>query len=103
MKDLATIFEKPFMLTGEQGDPRDIDFTIYTQEKVTRNPDDTPAMKEYFMNYNAETGVFSNLAVRCTYTYETDPVEIRTEDIEWYFKDGAVGTTRQLVQVHESA
>ena len=102
MSNTIELFEKPFMLTGENIDPRNIDFTFYTQEKVTRNPDDTPAMKEYYMNYDINTDTFSNLAVRCTYTYETTPTNRRIEDIEWFFDDGTVGTTRQLVQVHET-
>ncbi len=89
------------MLTGENYDPKNIDFTFYTQEKVTSNPDDTPALKEYFMNYDIGTDTFSNLAVRCTYTYETTPVIRRIEDIEWFFIDNTVGTTRQLVRVDE--
>jgi hypothetical protein len=102
MSPTVELFEKPFMLTGENIDPKNMDFTFYTQEKVVRNPDGTPALKEYYMNYNPGTGVFSDLAVRCTYTYQTQPVETRTEDIEWFFEDGMVGTTRQLVQVLES-
>jgi hypothetical protein len=100
MKELAEVFEKDFILTGERGDPRDIDFTFYTQEKVTKNPDETPAVKEYYMNYDSGTGEFSDLAVRCTYTYDTDP-ETRIEDIEWFYEDGTLGATRQLVQVHQ--
>lgn len=101
MNKVIDLFEQPFMLTGENEDPRNLDFTFYTQEKVTSNPDTTPAMKEYYMNYNAGTGVFSDLAVKCTYTYETTPVDRRIEDIEWYFENGTVGTTRQLVRVSE--
>lgn len=96
------IYEKEFMLTGENIDPKSLDFTFYTQEKVIWNPNSTPAVKEYYMNFNSQTGEFSNLAVRCTYTYETQPVPSRTEDIEWFFEDGSVGTTRQLVQVNET-
>lgn len=89
------------MLTGENIDPRNMDFTFYSQEKVIKNPDGTPALKDYYMNYDSGTGQFSELAVRCTYTYQTEP-DTRTEDIEWFFEDGTVGTTRQLVQVLET-
>lgn len=98
MKETTEIFDKVFVLTGATYDPKDLDFTFYTQEKVIKNPDDTPAFKEYYMSYDPGTGIFSDLAVRCTYTYETTPVEKRIEDIEWYFEDGNVGTTRQIVQ-----
>ncbi len=101
MNNTVELYAKSFMLTGENLDPKNLDFTFYTQEKVTINPDETPAMKEYYMNYNSGTETFSDLAVRCTYTYQTTPVEIRTEDIEWFFTDGTVGTTRQLVRVLE--
>ncbi len=99
MRNSLELFVKPFMLTGENADPRDIDFTFYTHEKIVWNPDDTPATKEYYMNYDAQSGELSGLAVKCTYTYESSLVETRTEDIEWYFEDGETGTTRQLVQV----
>lgn len=101
MNSTVELYPKSFMLTGENFDPKNLDFTFYTQEKVTLNPDTTPAMKEYYMNYDVNTGVFSNLAVKCTYTYETTPVDRRIEDIEWFFQDGTVGTTRQLVRVNE--
>lgn len=101
MNKIIDLYEKNFMLTGENEDPRNLDFTFYTQEKVTSNPDDTPAMKEYFLNYDINTGVFSDLAVRCTYTYETTPVVRRIEDIEWFFEDNTVGVTKQLVRVDE--
>lgn len=90
------------MLTGEHTDPKNLDFTFYTQEKVVMNPDDTAAAKEYYMNYDSATAEFSDLAVRCTYTYESGSAETRTEVIEWFFEDGTVGTTRQLVQVYET-
>lgn len=101
MNNTIELFEKAFMLTGQNIDPRSIDFTFYTQERVTRNPDDTPAMKEYFMNYDLGTDTFSNLAVRCTYTYETSPTIRRIEDIEWFFEDNMLGITKQLVRVDE--
>ena len=101
MNKIIDLFEKPFMLTGENEDPRDIDFTFYTQEKVTSNPDETPAMKEYYINYDIVTDTFSDLAVRCTYTYETSPVSRRIEDIEWFFEDDTLGVTKQLVRVDE--
>jgi hypothetical protein len=101
MNKVIDLYEKNFMLTGENQDPRNLDFTFYTQEKVTYNPDDTPSMKEYYLNYDVNTGVFSDLAVKCTYSYETTPVDRRIEDIEWYFEDNSVGVTRQLVRVNE--
>ena len=101
MNKVIELYEKNFMLTGENEDPKTIDFTFYTQEKITNNPDSTPAMKEYYMSYDPQTHIFSDLAVKCTYTYETSPVVRRIEDIEWYFEDGNVGTTRQLVTVNE--
>jgi hypothetical protein len=101
MNKVIDLYEKDFMLTGENEDPRNIDFTFYTQEKVTIHPDETPAVKEYYMNYNVSTDTFSDLAVRCTYMYESTPVERRIEDIEWFFDDGTLGVTRQLVRVLE--
>lgn len=102
MSRTIELFEKSFMLTGENIDPKNMDFTFYTQEKMVKNPDDTPALKEYYMDYDSGTGEFSDLAVRCTYSYASEPLETRTEDIEWFFEDGTVGTTRQLVQVLET-
>ena len=101
MTKVIDLFAKSFMLTGQNEDPRDLDFTFYTQEKVTSNPDETPALKEYYMNYDINTDTFSDLAVRCTYTYETTPIVRRIEDIEWFFEDDSVGVTRQLVRVDE--
>lgn len=101
MSNTIELFEKAFMLTGQNIDPRNIDFTFYTQEKVTSNPDQTPAMKEYYMSYDIGTDTFSDLAVRCTYTYETTPIIRRIEDIEWFFDDDTLGVTKQLVRVQE--
>lgn len=101
MKEVTEIYTHSFMLTGDTYDPKDLDFTFYTNVRITSNPDETPAMKEYFMNYDSATDTFSNLAVRCTYTYETTPVTKTTEDIVWFLEDGSEGTTRQLVQVQE--
>lgn len=91
------------MLTGGNEDPRDLDFTFYTHEKVISNPDGTPDQKEYYMNYDAGTNEFSDLAVHCsyTYTYDSGVLTKRVEDIEWYFTDESVGVNRQLVQVFE--
>jgi hypothetical protein len=101
MNNTTELFAKAFMLTGQNIDPRHLDFTFYAQEKITWNPDNTPASKEYYMSYDAEAGAFSDLAVKCTYSYETSPAAVRTENIEWYFEDGEVGITRQLVQVQQ--
>lgn len=104
MKELAQAYQKAFMLTGERGDPTDIDFTFYAHEKVTNNEDGTPALKEYYMNYNSGSDSFSDLAVQCTYTYTYDSggaITRRVEDIDWFFIDGSVGESHQLVQVIE--
>ena len=96
---MIEVFEQPFMLTGENVDPRNIDFTFHTQLKVTLNGDQQPVLKEYYMNYDPETGIFSNLAVRSTFTYETQPIARRIEDIEWFTTVGEVAATKQLVKV----
>ncbi|HEU4717467.1 MAG TPA: hypothetical protein VFU15_06530 [Bacteroidia bacterium] len=103
MKDITEIFGTNFMLTGDNIDPRDLDFTFYTHEKITNNPDGTPQMKQYYMNYDEGTDTFSDLAVECdyTYTYDAGVLTKRVEDINWYFVDGTtVGVTRQLIQVY---
>lgn len=103
MKEKTEIFEQNFMLTNESTDPRDIDFTFYSHEKITSNPDGTVALKQYYMIYDEGSNTFSDLAVDCTYTYTYDGATLtkRVEDINWYFVDGEVGTTRQLIQVFE--
>lgn len=105
MKNIVELFEKQFMLTGSNTDPKDLDFTFYTQEKITFNQDGTPAVKRYFMNYDQATGVFSNLAVRCVYTYTYNGQGVltkRVEDIDWYFEDDTIGTSRKVRQVYET-
>ncbi|HET6990058.1 MAG TPA: hypothetical protein VFJ43_01990 [Bacteroidia bacterium] len=102
MKKVIELFENDFVLTGDCADPRDLDFTFYAHEKLTSNSDGTPALKQYYMNYDSGTNAFSNLAVDCTYTYTLDgsgDVIKCVEDINWYFTDGTVGATRELVQV----
>ncbi len=103
MKEATIIYPQAFMLTGMYNDPRDLDFTFYAHEKVTSNSDGTPAEKQYYMNYDAGTNTFSNLAVDCNYTYTLDGsgnVLKCVEDIDWYFEDGTtIGVSRELIQV----
>jgi hypothetical protein len=103
MKTMIELFEKTFMLNGENEDPRDVDFTFYTHEKIISNPDGTPSEKQYFMTYDPGTDAFSNLAVYCnyTYTYDSGVLIKRVEDIDWFFSDGTVGVSKQLIQVFE--
>lgn len=104
MKTIIETYIKAFMLTGQHADPRDLDFTFYTHEKVTYNPEARPSLKEYYMNYDENTDTFSDLAVQCVYTYTLDGqgnVTKRVEDISWFFDDNSVGVTRQLIQVNE--
>lgn len=102
-KEITTIYEKPFMLTSQFEDPRDLDFTFYTHLRLTTDTEGNPTMKEYFMTYNPAGNTFSDLAVRCTYTntVEGGIITKTVEDIEWFFTDGEVGETRQLVSVFE--
>jgi hypothetical protein len=102
MPKVIEIYSKNFMLTGENYDPRDLDFTFYTQEKITLNPEGNPSMKEYYMNYDAGTGTFSDLAVQCTFTYIYDGATLirREENIDWYFTDGTIGANRQLTHTY---
>ena len=102
MSDIQ-LFEQDFMLTGNNADPRDLDFTFYTHEKIISNSDGTPSQKLYYKNYDSETNTFSELAVQCTYyyTYDSGVLIKRVEDIDWYFVDDTVGVTRELVQVFE--
>jgi hypothetical protein len=107
MTPTIELFAKVFLLTGESADPRDKDFTFYTHEKIISNKDGTPGVKEYYLNYDPENDVFSDLAVQCdyTYTYDADGTTLlkRVEDIEWFFTDGEVGATRQITRVFETA
>jgi hypothetical protein len=97
------LFEHNFMLTGDNADPRDLDFRFYVYERIIRNPDGTPAQKQYYRNYDSASDTFSNLAVQSNYTYVYDSQMLRKriEDISWFLEDGEIGVTRQLVQVFQ--
>lgn len=100
MRGTLELFTKAFMLTGQDTDPKDLDFSFYAHERVTLNADGDPVLREFYMQYDMQTGIFSDLAVKVTYTYQGP---VRIEDIEWYFEDGEVGTTRQLIQVKQQS
>jgi hypothetical protein len=99
MSKTTELFSNRFMLTGEQSDPRDLDFSLFTHEEVINNPGGDPDAKNYYMDYNLENDTFIDLAVKCRFSYITQPVLRRIETIEWYFEDGTIGATRTLVQV----
>ena len=98
MTRTTELFERPFMLTGEQTDPRDRVFATMTHELLVSNSDGTPAVKSYFMVYDPNGNRFNSLAVRCTYSYEQQPAR-RLEVTEWFYDDGTIGATRELYQV----
>lgn len=102
MKNVIEIFDQDFVLTGENTDPRDLNFTFLPNVKVFYNQDGTVAAREYYMTYDPGTGVFTDLAIRSVYNYFYDGTLLtsRTEDIEWFLADGQPGATRQLTEVY---
>lgn len=105
MRTVTEIFERAFVLTGDNVDPKNLDFTFYTSEIIISNQDGTPAVKQYYLNYDPVGGVFRDLAVQSTftYTYNADGILVmRVEDIQWFFDNGDVGTTRQATQVYQT-
>ena len=105
MKNVIEIFDQDFVLTGENTDPRDLNFTFLTHVKITYNLDGTEATREYYMSYDPGTGEFADLAIRSVfnYFYEGTVLASRTEDVEWYLDNGQPGATRQLTEVYIQA
>lgn len=89
------------MLSGETTDPRDLDYARYTHQKITSNPDGTPSLIEYYLDYAVGTNSFNRLAVRAQFTYETVPVVRTTENIEWFYENGSPGVAVERVKVYE--
>ena len=103
-KKPSMFFEQKFMLTGTNTDPRDLDFTINTQQKVINSRDGVLSEKHYYMNYDFKTETFTDLAVSCFYSYSTMVVEAakREEVIQWFFADGSLGVKKLVVQILET-
>ncbi len=103
-KEPVIFFDKDFMLTGMNTDPRGLDFTISTQEHVINSRDGVLSEKHYYMNYDLITETFTDLAVSCFYTYSTVPGEAakREEVIQWFFDDGSLGVKKLVVQILET-
>lgn len=102
MNKIKVLYEKNFRLTGESSDISDINFKFHTYMRETLDASGNPALREFFMSYNATTETFSDLAVKCTYTYTMNAENVITrsvENIEWYFEDGTLGTTKQMIKV----
>jgi|GEM_PF-5163872 len=99
----TSLYEKQFMLTGENIDPTPLDFTFYTQRKVINDPADRPIIKEYYMSYDSQAGIFSDLAVKRSFEYTLQDGEVirRDETTEWFYTDGSVGITKTFVVVYQ--
>lgn len=100
-KEAVLFYDADFMLTGVNTDPRSSDFSLTTQEKAVYDRDGALLERHYFMGYDPKSGDFFDLAVSCIYSYSTNDFgEIkRVEDISWFFVNGKVGETRQIIQL----
>lgn len=102
MNKIKVLYEKNFRLTNDSNDIADINFKFHTFMRETLDASGNPTLREYFKGYNSDTDTFSDLAVRCIYTYTLDQnneVTRTIEDIEWYFEDGTIGATKQMIKV----
>jgi hypothetical protein len=103
MKKATMTYEKNFMLTNENLDVSGLNFKFNTYQKEYTDENGYPSVKEYYMTYDPATNIFTDLAVKCTYTYDlttNNTIARSTEDIEWYFEDGSVAFTKQMIAVY---
>jgi hypothetical protein len=101
MKTVTELFDKQFMLTGTNADPKGLDFLSITHALITSNPDGTPAVIDDYMSYDSRSGTYSDLAVerKYEYTFNGPMMTQRIETTNWYFDDGStIGTSLQLFQ-----
>jgi hypothetical protein len=103
-KQVTEFFEQDFILTGDCADPRGIDFTLYTQKLTTLDPTRLPVREEFYMEYDSQSGQFTDLAVEVRYNYTLDGdgnVQRAIKDIRYFFTNGAIGTTRIIAEVYQ--
>lgn len=104
MKKISIQYDKKFRLTSDSSDLSDINFKFNTYLKETTDVDLNPTFREYYMSYDSATNTFSDMAVKCSYTYvrNTNNDIIKSiENIEWFFEDGTVGLSKQLIKVYQ--
>jgi hypothetical protein len=83
--------------------PSEINYDIYGFIKKKTIVSGELISVEYYRNYNSSTGVYSDLIVKETKTYERDTLNIiisRRTKIEWYLNDESVGFTKVVVKYY---
>lgn len=97
------VFDKPFMLTSEYIDPKNLPYESFLFGQFILSGNDI-VQKNWFINYDVQSGRFSRLAVRNTLTYTRLPPPsnrlIKIEELtEWFHEDGTAGTSRDQVTI----
>jgi hypothetical protein len=99
------IYEKNFKITGNNQDPTMIPYNIAgLYKKITINNAGELVLEEYFNEYDAGTGIFSDLVVSEVRAFTRSPttnwIISRATTITWYFEDDTVGCTKETTKIY---
>jgi len=105
---MKKVFSKAFRATGKIDDISMISISIHgLHKKEYFNTNGDLYLIEYYSNYNAETGTFTNLAIKEERTYTRDAstglLITRVTTITWYDVDGEVIETKSGLLKYYSA
>lgn len=103
LETVIEVFDKPFMLTGEYVDPRNLPYQKMLHGSFIRSNGDI-VEKNWYISYNDQSGQFSGLAVRdtLTYMYDTsDRLVSITVVTKWFYADGSTGVGRDSITIYQ--
>lgn len=98
----------PFLATGTTESPERVNYNLLGLHKneIFDEKGDLVVV-QYFVDYDAETGIHSTMAVeeRRTYTRDsnTGVLKQRSTDIDWYNTEGSVGASKTQVNKYYTA
>jgi hypothetical protein len=96
------VFDRVFMLNGSNVDPRDVPYEKILHLEISTS-NNRISTKNWYINFNDQSGQFAGLSVRNTYTYTVNGSNVLIKSVEfteWFFEDGTAGVTRTLTTIY---